>query len=144
MNTNTRFAVAVHVLALLATNTRMANTSELMAHSVNTNAVVIRRLVGRLKKAGLVKVLPKAEGTVLARPAGEISLLDIYRAVNSGEKCSLINLHKNPNLHCPIGHCIHDALAAPLERARAAFGQSLASESLADIAAYIEESYKTK
>lgn len=144
MNTNTRFAVAVHMLAFLATNTRWPNTSDFIALSVNTNAVVIRRLVGCLKKAGLVRVLPKAGGTVLARPAEKISLLDVYLAVNPADECVLINMHKNPNLSCPVGLCIHDALAGPVQKARTAFAESLSSTSLADIAANITARYAQK
>ena len=54
MNINTRFSVGVHILTLLACKPNRGITSEMLARSVNTNSVVIRRLTGQLKKAGLV------------------------------------------------------------------------------------------
>jgi DNA-binding IscR family transcriptional regulator len=59
---NCRFTVAIHVLCLLAAQHPQPLTSEFIAGSVNTNPVVIRRLLGSLRRAGLVKSQPGVSG----------------------------------------------------------------------------------
>ena len=83
MQISSRFSVAVHVLSLLALPEQdgVLLTSERMAGSVNTNPVVIRRILGQLKKAGLVEVRPASGGTFLTRQPAAITLLEVYRAV---------------------------------------------------------------
>lgn len=137
MNINTRFAVAVHMLTLIAFKSDGLVSSELLAASVNTNPVVVRRLVGQLKKAGLVAVRAGVGGTSLARPAEKISLRDVYLAVKQASKTKLVNLHPNPSAECFVGRSIHDALAEPLARAEQEFQNSLAETSVADIRAFI-------
>lgn len=68
MNNDTRLAVAIHILALLSFAGSEYRSSDLLARSVNTNPVVVRRLTGRLKKAGIVDVRRGQGGTALARP----------------------------------------------------------------------------
>jgi DNA-binding IclR family transcriptional regulator len=54
MSTNSRFAVAVHVLSLMAWSDEEPLKSEQVAESVNTHPVVIRRMLVDLAQAGLV------------------------------------------------------------------------------------------
>src|SRR5262245_30862054 len=85
MQTSSRFAVAVHIMALMAGADDEAIKSDQMAGSVNTNPVVIRRILCSLSRAELVTShTGAAGGSRLARKAGQISLLDVYRAVEEG------------------------------------------------------------
>jgi len=85
MAANSRFAVAVHALAVLAWHTQAPCSSREIAASVATNAVVIRRLLGQLARAGVVEASYGARGGFrLARPAAKISLRDVYAAVEEG------------------------------------------------------------
>ncbi|HEX8852924.1 MAG TPA: Rrf2 family transcriptional regulator, partial [Pyrinomonadaceae bacterium] len=82
MSANSRFAVAVHALTLLAWAGEEPVKSEYLACSVNTNPVVIRRILCALARAGLVTSQTGASGgSRLARPAAEITLREVYRAV---------------------------------------------------------------
>lgn len=101
--------MAIHVLAMLACSPDEKIKSEQIAASVNTNAVVIRRLLGQLHQADLVVSRTGAHGgTSLARRPNEISLYEIYRAVSCGE---VFALHpKSPNKDCPIGRNIEAVL----------------------------------
>jgi DNA-binding IscR family transcriptional regulator len=65
MKISSRFTVAVHILPLIAMEESTTCTSEWIAGSVNTNPVIIRRVVGKLKKAGLVNVRPGTGGAFL-------------------------------------------------------------------------------
>lgn len=82
MAANTRFAVAIHTLGLLAQGRKTTLTSEGIAASVGTNPVVVRRLMAQLMEAGLVEVRKGPHGGAqLARPPEQITLGQIYRAV---------------------------------------------------------------
>src|SRR5678816_27793 len=97
-SSSSRFAVAVHVLAVLGYIERhgaSSVSSRMIATSVNTNPVVIRKLLRSLKKAGLVRSKEgKGGGVRLAKNAALISLRDIYRAVETSE--SLLGVNKRP------------------------------------------------
>ena len=102
MAANSRFAIAVHVLTLMAWANEEPLKSELVACSVNTNPVVIRRILCALAKAGLVvSQTGAAGGSRLMRKPSQITLLDIYRAVDAG---NVFSLHRQPpNEECPVG-----------------------------------------
>lgn len=102
MASNSRFAIAVHVLTLMAWADDEPLKSELVACSVNTNPVVIRRILCALAKAGLVvSQTGAAGGSRLTRKPSQITLLDIYRAVDAG---AVFSLHRQPpNDECPVG-----------------------------------------
>ncbi|MGD9559346.1 MAG: Rrf2 family transcriptional regulator [Oscillospiraceae bacterium] len=139
MRINTRFPVATHTLAVIALTQGRPCTSELIAKSVNTNPVVVRRIISQLKKAGLVQVLPAAGGTRLVRAPEGITLLDIYNAVKTIEDAALFDVHPNPNPKCYIGANIHKALESPLATAQQAMEEQLGQVSLAEVMAPIAE-----
>ena len=133
MPTSTRFAVAVHVLAALAVSGDKPLRSEDLAYSANTGAVVIRGLLSRLNDAGLTRSqLGAGGGAMLAKPAAEIRLLDVYAAVEDTE---LFSVHRTPPCEsCAVGGNILDALQPALARARGALEDELAKTTIADIA----------
>src|SRR5688500_3294514 len=102
MAANSQFSMAVHVLSMLARSKDENLKSDYIAGSVNTNAVVIRRLLGQLNQANLVVSQTGASGgTRLARCPTEISLAEIYKAVSCGEVFALHT--RAPNKDCPVG-----------------------------------------
>ena len=109
MAANSQFSMALHVLSMLARSKDENLKSDQLAQSVNTNAVVVRRLLGQLSQANLVVSQTGANGgTRLARCPYEIDLWEIYKAVNCGE---VFALHaKEPNKDCPIGRNIESVL----------------------------------
>lgn len=86
MKISSRFTVAVHILALIKIEREYTLTSTQIADSVNTNPVVIRRLMGRLKEAGFIDVSRGNSGAKLLKPLDEITLFDVYKAVEVVEK----------------------------------------------------------
>jgi Rrf2 family protein len=110
MAANSQFSMAVHVLSMLARSKDENLKSDFLACSVNTNAVVIRRLLGQLNHANLVVSQTGANGgSRLARCPDEINLAEIYKAVDCG---GVIALHaKAPSKDCPVGKNIEAVLS---------------------------------
>ena len=121
MQISSRFTIAVHVLLCIeAFQDDYKTTSEFLASSVNVNPVVIRKLLQQLKKAGIISVTRGSGGAKIQKPLAEITLLDLYRAVECIEEDSLFHFHKNPNPLCPVGRNIHavlDGRLAQIQRA---------------------------
>ena len=132
MAANSQFSMAVHILTLLAGAGDENMKSECIAGSVNTNAVVIRRVMSQLSQAGLVLSQTGAfGGTRLAKPAGEISLCEIYKAVSCGE---VFALHaKSPNQDCPIGRNIEAVLCNLQREIDKSVGEKLGQYTLASV-----------
>jgi len=125
MNVSTRFTVALHILTLLASSRGETLTSEYIAGSVNTNPVVVRRLLGLLRKRGFVSSQPgNRGGWQLTRDAGSITLLDVRRAVNEGSPFAMHS--QPPNLACPVGRNIQAALTGVYGQAERAMEAELA------------------
>lgn len=134
MQVSTRFSMAMHTLLCIGYFSGKAKTtSSFIASSVNANPVVIRRLLGQLKEAGLVTVEAGVGGASLARPAGEITMLDVFRAVDSLDGGHLFDFHANPNPDCPVGRRVHAVLDGELADAQAALEHRLAQTTLADL-----------
>jgi Rrf2 family protein len=136
MPTSTRFAVAIHALAALAVSGGKPLRSEDLAYSANTGPVVIRGLLSRLSDAGLTRSqLGAGGGTLLAKPAKKIRLLDVYEAVEDTE---LFSTHRNPPCeNCAVGGNILEAMRPTLSRARKALEDELSKTTIADIAAEV-------
>src|ERR1700730_3081661 len=117
MPTSTRFAVAVHMLTALAVSDGAPLRSEDLAYSVNTSPVVIRGLLSRLSDAGLTRSqLGAGGGTMLARPAKQIKLLDVYDAAEDTE---LFSPQRTPQSEtCAFGCNNLEAIQPTLMRAR--------------------------
>ena len=136
MRINTKFSAAIHCLVLLELfqSSGEALTSELIAKSVGTNPVVVRRILSRLKQAGLIEAQAGCPGYALTKSAETVTLLDIYRAVQDEAENPLFGVHPKPFPGCPVGRHIHESLEAPLRQAQQALEDSLKTCTLRDVA----------
>lgn len=132
MAANSRFAVAVHALAVIAYHADERHTSRAIAGSVATNPVVIRRLLAQLMRAGIVESTHGAKGGFrLAKPAAKVSLHDIREAV---EDCGgLFAQREKKNEKCPIACRMATILKGVFARVEAKVGPELKRTTLADI-----------
>jgi len=132
MTANSRFAVSVHILAYLAYRKGAAVPSAEIAASVDTNPVVIRRLLSALMKARLVTAQKGASGGfALASAPGNISLLSIYRAVEPETNRGLS--HFTPNPRCPVGARIGSILKDVFFKAQASMESELEGLTIAAV-----------
>src|SRR3989442_255215 len=109
MRTRCRFAMAVHVLAVLAYKDGDRVTSAFLAGSINTNPVIVRRLLLALQRAKLVDTSKGAgAGSRLNCSPSRINLGQIYRAVEESD--AFATPSRKPNSACPVGNCILETL----------------------------------
>ena len=128
--TNTRFAVAYHALGLLASIPGEPLSSEQLAVSVGSSPVYLRRVLGLLRRAGLVESRPGTSGGwVLTRAAEEISLGDAWRAVQGEEP--VLGIH-GPPPGCPVGGSVRARLAEVEQRVARSIEAALDEQSVAD------------
>ncbi len=107
-------------------------TSERIAGSVNTHPVFIRRILGRLSKAGLVvSQAGVGGGWRLRRSPETMSLLEVYQAVEEKHLFSLH--HRSPNPHCLVGRNIQHSLAGIFAEAERALEEKLATRTVARV-----------
>lgn len=133
MKITSRFTVAVHILiAIYTLGNEYKTTSEFLASSVNVNPVVIRRTLLSLKAAGLVDVKAGSGGATLKKEPGDITLYDIYIAMDCLEG-GLFHFHENPNPNCPVGKNIHAVLDEHLDNAQTAMENELKKVTLDEI-----------
>jgi Rrf2 family protein len=124
--------MAVHVLTVLAYKEGDRITSSYLADSVNTNPVIIRRLLSTLQKAKLVDTRKGAgSGSRLERAPSRISLAEVYKAVEEEDPFTMPR--QKPNEQCPVGQCIQDELEKVFASAESAMIQQLGRTTVADI-----------
>ena len=129
MQISSRFTMAIHMFACIVTFTDCKVTSELMAGSIGTNPVIIRKLLQQLKAAGLIEVARGTGGVTITRPLDEISFLDVYRAVECTPSETLFHFHENPSM----------VLDDKLLRVQEAMERELTNMTLADVVRDIKE-----
>lgn len=138
MRVANRFSIAVHILSLLGALEDAEHTSEWMAGSIGVNPVIVRNVTGMLKRAGLVSTSQGVAGTHLTRPLTKITLLDVYRAVES--EGDLFSIHPRPNPNCPVGSRIQETLEKAFEGAQDAMEARLAETSMQQVVRELAQS----
>ena len=132
-----KFAVAAHALAYLAhvdaRTPEAAVSSVELAASISTHPVVIRRVTGMLAQAGLVATRAGAKGGAwLTRPAADICLDEVLRAVDAGPH---IGVTPSGKTGCPVGEKIPGAVCLVIRAADDAAAERLAKITVADLLA---------
>ena len=140
MPANMRFAVAIHTAGLLGWAGKNSLTSEAIARSVSTNPVVVRRVISLLAKHGLVAVRKgQGGGATLARPADQIRLDEIYRAVEPASLAAIPKVSACAMADCPVAAAVGPVLTEFFAHAEAGYVERLANFTLADVVAAVEQ-----
>ena len=140
MQISSRFTVALHIFTCVDTfKDDYKITSDFLAGSINTNPVIIRKILTQLKNAGLITVARGTGGIELTRPLKEITFYDIYEAIEPVENGELFNFHENPNPKCPVGRNIHTLLDDKLKTIQLAMENEMKKYSVADLHTEMQE-----
>ena len=109
-----------------------------MAASGQVNPVIIRRTLLSLKAAGMIEVKAGSGGATIVRDLKDITLYDVYRAVDSVER-DIFHFHENPKPACPVGKNIHAVLDTHLADAQAAMENELKKVTLLDLTRELDQ-----
>jgi Rrf2 family protein len=134
---SSKLSVGIHIMTIFALKPGEPLTSEFIACSVNTNPVVIRRLLGSLRAARIVESKTGVGGGwLLLRDPEEITLLDILRAIEP--QSEIFALHRTePNPECPCGLHIQGVLTEIYDEVQNRMARQLEGITIACIAGKI-------
>ena len=135
---DTKFSSAIHTLILIS-ESKKPLTSEEIAASVGTNASYIRKLIGLLKTKDIIESRRGVGGFTLKLKAEELTILQIYQAVNETEKPRIFDLHQNPSDECIVGRHIKPILTDMFTEIEDTFSRALAEKTLADCISLIRK-----
>lgn len=130
MKMSTQFTVSIQMLMIITVFKDKKITSETLSQSTGANPVMIRQLYGKLKNAGILNVSTGMGATTLAKPPSDISLWDIYIAVEGYNPNELFQFHPKISDGCQIGRFFKEILSVHLDEAVLAMGEKLAAISL--------------
>lgn len=132
MKISTRFSDSIHLLAFIKIYAgKIPLSSENIAASIETSPVMVRRLMSVLKKAGLLETTHGMPDPKLAKPANQISLLDVYLAVEKEKPLFEIDHDTNPE--CIVGGNIQPTLEMFYKQAEIAAKGKLENTKLSDV-----------
>lgn len=104
MQISSRLSIAIHIILCTAYyETEEKITSTFLAKSINVNPVIIRNILQQLKTAEIISVTRGVGGARIIKDLADLSMYDIYQAVEVVSEEKLFALHKNPNLACEVG-----------------------------------------
>ncbi|VDG20274.1 Rrf2 family transcriptional regulator [Lactiplantibacillus mudanjiangensis] len=124
---------AIHILAYVSIVPAGNLSSATIAESIESNASVVRRLMANLKEAGLLASTVGAAKPHLAKPATEITLLDVFKAVETNH--DILHVDPRTNMDCPVGANIQQTLNeayAHVQNAAEAEMQAITVQSIID------------
>ncbi len=143
MQISSRFTIALHIFTCVETfKNDYKITSDFLAGSINTNPVIIRKILTQLKNAGLITVARGTGGISPTRPLKEISFYDVYQAIEPVENGDLFNFHNSPNPQCPVGKNIHALLDDKLKTIQLAMENEMKKYTLDDLRIEMQELLK--
>ena len=143
MQISSRFTIALHIFTCVDTfKDEYKITSDFLAGSINTNPVIIRKILTQLKNAGLITVARGTGGILPTRPLKEISFYDVYQAIEPVENGDLFNFHSSPNPQCPVGKNIHALLDDKLKAIQLAMENEMKKYTLDDLRIEMQELLK--
>ena len=135
MQISSRFTIALHILTCIEEfKNEYKITSDFLSSSINVNPVVIRRILQKLKSAGIITVARGNVGSMeINKDLKDITFYDVYKAVDCVDDEGLFHFHENPNPLCPVGRNIHNVLDKRLDAIQQAMENEMKKYTLADV-----------
>lgn len=131
MKYSTKLADAIHTLVFIAFGNSQTLSSTDMAVSIQTNPAYVRQIMAKLKAAKIIHSMRGQANPTLAKAPKEITLLEVYKALE-GEK-PLLHLDTHTNPECGIGMNIQFALAEYYARVQSSAEHEMEQITLQDI-----------
>ncbi len=131
MKYSTKLSDAVHTMVLIALNEENPLSSDRIAESIATNPSCVRQILSQLKKAGLIESVKGHPLPKLSRPASDITLLEVYKAVDGNKPLLHLDTHTNPD--CGTGVNIQLALQDYYDEVQKDAEESMSKIRISDI-----------
>ena len=145
MQISSRFTIALHIFTCVDVfKDEYKVTSDFLAGSINTNPVVIRKILTQLRNAGLITVARGTGGVTPTRPLSDITFYDVYQALEPVENGDLFHFHEAPNPECPVGRNIHGLLDGKLKAIQSAMEDEMKKYTIEDLREGIQELLEEK
>lgn len=142
MKFSSKLSDGVHILAYVDLFQDGDLSSNAIANSIESNPSLVRRMMSRLKNAGLLTSQPGKVAPKLGRPATEISLLDVYQAIEDNQK--LLHIDEKTNPKCLVGGNIQETLTGIYDKIQSDAEKSMSQVSLQQIIDGILENDKKR
>ena len=111
MQITNKFTIGVHIICAVEYFKKDREvTSSLLSLSTGANPVTVRTVISELREAGLLDISQGKTGIGLKKDIKDISMLDVFNAVDGLDKDGLLHFHDNPNIDCPVCKNIHKAM----------------------------------
>lgn len=133
---------AVHILAYIEIYHDDDLSSTAIAESVESNPGLVRRLMTALRTAGLLATQRGTATPEVMRDPTDISLLDIYRAVETDN--NLLHIDDKTNPQCIVGGNIQETLREAYATVQTAAESQMATITLASLIADIWQRERQK
>lgn len=128
---STKLSDSLHLLVFIATERNRDLSSAAIAKSLAANPSSVRQLMGRLRRAGLITSVTGHARPELARSAEDISMLDVYRAVEGD--CPLLHLDTHTNPECGVGVNVQRVIGERFDDVQRAAERAMSSVTLEQI-----------
>ena len=139
---STKTSVGIHILCVIALNQDASVTSDRIAGSIGTNPALVRKLMSRLKQAGLIRTSTKLGALGLKKDSANITILDVFHAVEQERR--VFDIHTDTNPQCPVGANIERTLMNVYGQVQTDFEARLSGVSLLDILVSLQHRSDTK
>ena len=124
MHIGSQYTVGIHILLVVAFFNEDRITSKIAAISIGCNPVIVRNVFTKLSGAGLLKPGMGKARTELGRPAEDITLYDVFAAVDGDDTDEIFRMYP-VNARCPVGGEMHDLLVPLRQRRRSDDGPAV-------------------
>ena len=131
MKFSNKLSDGVHILAYIDICKDGDLSSAAIAGSIESNPSLVRRMMSRLSKAGLLVSRPGVVAPKLGRPADEITLLDVYKVMEDNQ--NLLHIDEKTNPACIVGGNIQETLTGIYDQIQKNAEDSMAQVTLQQI-----------
>ncbi len=126
MRLSTKCSIALHCLIFISEyENKVKVTSELLAKSTGCNSAAIRSILNALQKAGIISIVRGVGGAHLNCSPEELTIWEVYHALEPEGLKHFIGFHPNPSEKCPVGKRISAVLEKPYREIGAAVQKSM-------------------
>ena len=134
MQITNKFTIGVHIICAVEYFKKDRKvTSSLLSLSTGANPVTVRTVISELRGAGLLDISQGKTGIGLKKGIKDISMLDVFNAVDGLDRDGLFHFHDNHNINCPVGKNIHKALDDKLMKIQDSMNSQMAKIKIGDV-----------